>query len=310
MAQEHLQKNLRTWKENADDIFAAQPEDRRVYDAARIEKIKAMLAETPTGAEIIKWTKENGIDIKLDYQCEEAGAGGYYIPGSKTVCLNAHLPDERLVMALAHELRHAWQGEKGFCPTMYKDVHTYLKQFRFIEADAAAIEIQVTSEWVARHPDFKPDPFRQACLDLAEKQKQNAPEVLRGKETLWAGFCGFFTFGDRKNFYDGGSLYTAEIMNDIVEFDGKRAPTEYGAGKDHKLPPFDGVNVEDAAQFVKLGEGFNGKSNYLAGLPVDILGIEEFTGNLSSGNQKRFDAVREAESHAGTTQARPIPRMM
>lgn len=162
---------LKSWKENADDIFAAQPEDRRVYDAARVEKVKYMLAETATGQKIIEWADKNGIEIKLDYQCEEAGAGGYYVPGSKTVCLNAHLPDDRMMIALAHELRHAWQGENGFCATLYKDAGTYLKQFRFIEADAAAYEMQVCAEWKALHPEFELSHFRQMCMDLAEKQK-------------------------------------------------------------------------------------------------------------------------------------------
>jgi len=305
---------LKSWKENAEDVFAAQPEERRVYDAARVEKVKGMLAETATGKKIIKWAEKNGIEIKLDYQCEEAGAGGYYVPGSKTVCLNAHLPNDRMMIALAHEMRHAWQGENGFCATLYKGVGTYLKQFRFIEADAAAYEIQVCTEWKELHPEFKLSPFREMCLDLAEKQKKSAPDCLKGKETLWAGFCGFFATGERKNFYDGGSIYTGEVLAGLEKWDSTTGVgMEYSGGKDHKLPPYDGLNVEDKEEFLKIGEDFDGQDNYLKDIPLDILTHEQFIGGLSPRNLDRFLVLYEAEEkeHAqGRNAPKPIPRFI
>lgn len=305
---------LKSWKENADDVFAAQPEDRRVYDMARVEKVKNMLAETKTGREILTWAEENNIEIRLDYQCEEAGAGGYYVPGSKMVALNAHLPDDRMMIALAHELRHAWQGENGFCATLYKDAGTYLKQFRFIEADAAAYEIQICAEWKALHSEFKPDPFRQMCLDLAEKQKATAPDYLKGKEVLWAGFCGFFGTGERKNLYDNSSIYAGEILAGLESWDGiPKVKTEYGAGKDHQLPPYEGLNVADKEAFVKLGDSFGGRDNYLKDIPLDILTHEQFIGRLSQKNLERFlilHAAEEKEHAKGNTAPKPIPRLM
>lgn len=305
---------LKSWKENADDVFAAQPQERRDYDAARIEKVKTMLAETKTGREILTWAEENNIEIRLDYQCEEAGAGGYYVPGSKMVCLNAYLPDDRLMIALVHELRHAWQGENGFCATLYKDAGTYLKQFRFIEADAAAYEMQVCAEWKALHPEFKLSPFRQMCLDLAEKQKATAPDYLKGKEVLWAGFCGFFATGERKNLYDDGSIYAGEILAGLESWDGiPKVKTEYGAGKDHKLPPYNGLNVEEKAEFLKLGNSFDGQDNYLKDIPLDILTHEQFIGGLSQRNLERFVILHETEEKQrakGDHTRKPIPRLM
>ncbi|TNE25187.1 MAG: hypothetical protein EP349_10790 [Alphaproteobacteria bacterium] len=305
---------LKAWRENADEVFAAQPEDRRDYDMARVEKVKNMLAETKTGREILKWAEENDIEIRLDYQCEEAGAGGYYVPGSKMVCLNAYLPDDRMMVALAHELRHAWQGENGFCATLYKDAGTYLKQFRFIEADAAAYEMQICAEWKELHPEFELSHFRQMCMDLAEKQKASAPDYLKGKEALWAGFCGFFATGERKNFYDGGSLYTGEILAGLEEWDGTPGTaTEYSGGKDHKLPPYEGLNVEDKEQFLRLANSFDGKDNYLKDIPLDILTHEQFIGGLSQRNLDRFlvlHAAEEKERAKGNTTPKPIPRLM
>ncbi len=305
---------LKSWRENAEDVFAAQPKERRDYDMARVERVKDMLAETKTGREILTWAAENDIEIRLDYQCEEAGAGGYYVPGSKMVCLNAYLPDDRMMIALAHELRHAWQGENGFCATLYKDAGTYLKQFRFIEADAAAYEMQVCAEWKELYPEFELSHFRQMCMDLAEKQKASAPDYLKGKEVLWAGFCGFFATGERKNLYDDGSIYAGEILAGLESWDGiPKVKTEYGARKDHQLPPYEGLNVEDKEKFLKLGSNFDGTDNYLKDIPLDLLTHEQFIGGLSQRNLDRFLVLHEAEEKArakGNAGLKPIPRLM
>lgn len=312
-AMSDAQSPLNAWKENALDIYQAQPEMRRDFDAKRATGIADKLASTETGAQIMQWARDHDIEIWMDYQCEEAGAGGYYIPGSKTVCLNAHIEDDQLVMALAHELRHAWQGGNGFCATLYDDIDTYIKQFRFIEADAAAIEVQVCKEWKELNPDLRISPFRQQCLDLAERQKENAPDFLKGKEYLWSGFCGFFVFDNRKDFYDGGSLITGEILAEIKEFDGTRAPTEYAAKSAHKLPEHEGLNVQDKDEFLLLGQMFNG-DNYLKDIPIDLLQEDQFVGDLSKSHHIRRDAVKAVEEKrrqdSTPSQKRLIPCLM
>ncbi len=283
---------IKEWKEQADDIFASQSQERRDYDGGRVQEICGMLEQLPTGSLIIQWIKENDIDIWLDYQCRNE-AGGYHIPGSKTVCLSAHVQNIDLVPILAHETRHAWQDSHGLMPTMHSDAHTYLKQVRFIEADATAYEVQICYEMKKHGMDIKLNDFRSFCLKLQEKGTETLPDFMQGKDVLWSGFCGFFADRHIKNNYDSGSLAVGEILAGIKKGDSHRITTEYSAN-DYKNPERHGIDTANHDKFIILGGMFDGQ-NYLKEIPIKFLEDKQFIGNLSPMNSQRLVTLQAQE---------------
>ena len=297
---------LKSWQEQAEDILSSQPQERQVYDAERVDKIVSTLKSLPAGKLIMDWAENNGISIWLDYQCKDS-AGGYHIIGSKTVCLSAHMSDLDLMPILAHELRHAWQDSQSLMPSIFRDVDTYLKQLRFIEADATAHEFQIFTEMQEIVNDIRSSSFYKLCDDILKQTKKTGPEFLKGKEALWSGFCGFFADRSKRCSYDSGAIVVGEIIAGMKSTEEVRLQTEYSPDK-YSMSAIEGIDIYDDSSIRKIADMFNG-GNYLADIKVDFSKNEQFVRNISNFNMQRIEKLKKQVDNKHTNVVR-IPTII
>ncbi len=299
-------KILKSWQEQAEDALALQSVERHACDAKRIDDITAILKSLPTGKLIMDWAEDRGVSIWLDYQCKDS-AGGYHIIGSKTVCLSANLTDLQLVPILAHELRHAWQDEQNFMPSLYKNAKTYLKQIRFIEADATAYEFQIFTEMQEAKINVVASPYYRFCQNILKQSLDNTPQFLKGKEAFWSGFCGFFADRNKKDNYDSTAILVGEILAELKKAEIFKIKTEYSNGN-YSKPNIKGIDVESKLEIVKIANMF-GEGNYLDSIEIDFTNNEQFVGNISKSNRDRLKKLCIIEGNGYNIQ-RQIPNII
>ncbi len=97
-----------------------------------IENILNKMRNIPIGNEIIGWASEHNIKIEFQNQDDE----GKYHPDTNIITLSPEYSDNELMVALAHELRHAWQDKQVDLQKYQGNIYAEIVFRNFAEADA------------------------------------------------------------------------------------------------------------------------------------------------------------------------------
>ena len=127
---------------------APQPEPQ---PAERIDSWKQILSRSKTGKAMLDEALARGIEIKTDGTIQPLG---YYSPSEKIIVVNPKRTDGEIIATLAHELRHAWQDNRGFFPSPAMSPRDLVLMLHAMEADAETGGVKVSHELKqAGYPD-------------------------------------------------------------------------------------------------------------------------------------------------------------
>ena len=143
----------------------------------RIDHIAQTLQNTEHGWPLIEFGKMMSVDIILSDEMDTAGYFSQSLMGGPEIYLNATLPDETLIMALAHELRHVEQMINLQATLHDFSLKDAVKLNRILEADASAYSAAVSFElykktgnkgFLAASEDYSEDDIRDAFNNAAD----------------------------------------------------------------------------------------------------------------------------------------------
>ncbi|QSQ24504.1 hypothetical protein JY651_06000 [Pyxidicoccus parkwayensis] len=113
-------------------------------DAKRLQDIKTLLADSPTGAAAVKYLEDKNIKVEF------ANGGGSYWDGNKIV-IDRSRPMERNALSLVHEINHAKASIDGPKADIVKDTRTdYVKKMLDEEVRGTVDSIKAKNELVAK----------------------------------------------------------------------------------------------------------------------------------------------------------------
>lgn len=141
-----------------------------LWDPFRRLLIRRRLARSTLGRQLLDRADREGVKIQLAVLRPEIV--GTYDEAVNAVCLNRKLEDERLVRALAHELRHHEQKVLGLFAL--RDALAPLDAGiarRICEADAKAVEVAVCAELAGSDPALL-ESLTHSWFDLAQHARQ------------------------------------------------------------------------------------------------------------------------------------------
>ncbi len=223
-------------------LLAGFSVQRLAADQTEIDRVLIRAERSPMAQRALAWAQAHDIGVILDRQVQ--GAGAYYLHGAGVLGLSvptlgsANFYD---VVALVHEIRHAWQDHHGLLPSWTQDrfmaqgnVVTSIVQNALLEADAHAHDRAVMQECVTGTPASTTD-LRAAFVGWHQAKGAFYTRLERDKHGAVLDV--------------GGCLYP--------DFKIEVLPQET-AGR------ILGVQAERAEDIVRLGKSFDGR-NYLAG---------------------------------------------
>lgn len=111
---------------------------------ARLNRIVARLRSSTLGEQLYTYAVQE--NTRIQWITEGNKAGAYSVP-DKLIELKVSMPDEALILTLAHELRHHWQFT-ALKPRTW--INSPLQQWqlrRFVEADACAFTAHFSAQY-------------------------------------------------------------------------------------------------------------------------------------------------------------------
>ncbi len=293
------------WLNAISGIISVQTSERIEFDNSRVNQIKDILSLSQTGSDLLEWADDNSVEILLDNQSENNIA--YYVPRSGFIALSAHVQNEKLAIALGHELRHAWQDFNGFIPTVLDNIKDYANKIRLIEADAAAIETLIIFELLNQGIKIDLNPRQKKYLKIADQSLKQSPDYLKGHEVLWGGFCGFYSDSNAKDYYDSRCIYNSALLLDVLQEKPTiiNSGTEYmAANLEYEVDRKSGIGIKDFKTFTSIGEVIE-QGNYLKNIPIDLSQDSQFIGNFSKSNEQEIARISQAIKGRGFSKTIP-----
>jgi len=267
-------KTQKIWKAAAAEILSSRTPENVTRDDERVEIICDILRQSRLGRQILHWADQNGVEIWMDQQCTSVG---YYTVGSNTVCLNSNVPDNKLAMCLAHELRHAWQDHEGLLPSGVSTAQNYTAQIRFVEADAFAFGYVIAYEIFGKETLLKENSYLTSqYTSIIDGVVGEDPYALDNGAALCVAFHSYFNNLVTKYQYDeramGRCARDLNIINETTQDPLKNSFESI----DFSSPKQAGINLNDPDDILRLGNLF-GVSNYL-----------NYTRNMSLGHNPLY----------------------
>ncbi len=222
----------------------------------RVEQALLKLSLIPAGEPLVKMAREKSLYIRITPDVPP-DAIAVYRP-SRFIDISPACPERQLPAALAHELRHVDQGNRGLSMHRKMNIHDNLIITRFSEADAYAYEAQVAWE-LARHAV---DPA--AWKNYQSREPRLAKAYLVALETdpaadesgkaLHAVFHAWFGDDGLKNSYDADALRESREQIERVR-QGLRANTLQDRKRAENAPPL--MSVGHLREFGAIAGGRN-----------------------------------------------------
>ncbi|MGD9639244.1 MAG: DUF6782 family putative metallopeptidase [Alphaproteobacteria bacterium] len=196
-------------------------------DRNRIDRVTAILEQSPQGKYLLDTAKENNFSIHFEPTLEDMGVCSYE---QKSIYINGNVNDAMAVSILAHELRHACQYSNGMNLYAESDnTKTQIQINRAMEADAEAnagfVALELKSiGFDAPWNEFKKDGPEVAKL-IEETLSKNGGEIESNKSALLlAGFKGWYNDFNIREQYDSQQVEVLDKIRDenmmnIVGFD-------------------------------------------------------------------------------------------
>lgn len=249
----------------------------------KLTAAKNILKNSKTGAALLDWAEQAGIDFVLDKQLP-VDAAYYSQTGIVTLSSNvAESSPYNIALVLAHEIRHAVQDSNGFIqgkPWQRKDglgallisPDDMIIGTRLTEADAYAHQLQVAAELVVAGDQQGWDPIAEVTSkgSLCVVAQRFAEVAMADNKTLETGEAmraAFDAFMDDKVLC---STYNQDSMKDVVDryrFFEKIA-SEQGLKERDNTKPDRGIDYTDKDAMRTLGQTLDGKS-YLKNISDD-----------------------------------------
>lgn len=128
---------------------------------------------------------------------------GFYEPDSQSLVLDAGLSDDLLFPILVHELRHVWQYNSSYCPSLALSRSEHLLQIYAMEADAQAIA--TLYGWAGARAG-QPAPWAELehhyrTRDIAARFRAAAEAGASEAEAVAAAFAAWYDDPDRVETY-------------------------------------------------------------------------------------------------------------
>lgn len=273
----------------------------------KLDRISNALAQSPTGRALLEWAADNDVVVVFDAQLSASYAASYR-PQSNAVVMSPHTDEDFLVSLLAHELRHAWQHDRGllpFDPSFAPE--DFVVHSRYIEADAIAHQMQVAAELSGAGDDgpliavmYGEPAFFETYGNAIESFTRAATldgDALENGNAMLAAFQGWFASHARDDYNDLSVMRHHQMLK-IAD----RHMEETGV-----VMAGDKPDLADAAKLAAAFPRMDGKS-YLSGLPEDFTEYDEVSDvgvDLESENADAyFQAWRLHEKLYGAPDAR------
>lgn len=240
-------------------FFQDREDEKLAHDKARLAVAISELRKIPTGRMLLAITETKRFFIRFNPDLR-GDAYAVFRP-AVFIDLSRHCPDNMVASALAHELRHAWQFERGICPRKSLTLDKTIRLRRIEEADAYSMEAQVA--WELTDAKIVPDAwkiFRKKNKDLAnafEQETRKNPAAPQTGEAAGAVFRAWFDNRTIMNNYDRDTVAQVKDRHD------KRASFAREFEKPCPAPPLSEAHLQ---MFGTFRDGIN----YLAKVkPVD-----------------------------------------
>jgi len=314
-------------KETIDDITSRLTPDEQCQDAKRVTNIRRILGKSKTGKALLDWADKHEIRILIDDQLDPSN-NAVYLQGTGIVLLSAYTNDAISVSYLAHELRHAWQDNKGWFSFFHKSdrsAHDLTMPLLLLESDAFAHQVQVAAELYLegiKKPWLEIEkPSLQTNAMYGEAFKNYRDTALEDVETIHNGramlecFDGWFK-SNAKHIYTSGR--ENQILNNLTngflylndeninismqletpfayEVDKASYSHFYKVLHENKLEGFD---FKDKKTMASLFETMDGGSYLASELKDDYLQLSMFEINFSSEFCSAFPDIQERHNTA------------
>ncbi len=182
-----------------------RPEIRKETSPEHQEKInswKDILSRSETGKALLDAAMARGITIHADNTIKPLG---YYSPSEGIIVVNPDRTDGEIVATLAHELRHAWQDERGFFPTPKMSPRDVILMLFAMEADAETSGVIVSHELAQEgFPDALVGHLGTGYGDISAKYMESVeadPENAKNGIATRAAYDQWFEQSWRRNGY-------------------------------------------------------------------------------------------------------------
>ncbi|MBI2234744.1 MAG: hypothetical protein HYU57_07175, partial [Micavibrio aeruginosavorus] len=110
---------------------------------ARLKRIVARLRSSTLGEQLYAYAVQGNTRIQWITKGNKAGA---YSADNKLIELKVSMPDDALILTLAHELRHHWQFTALKLRTWINSPIQQWQLMRFVEADACAFTAHFSAQ--------------------------------------------------------------------------------------------------------------------------------------------------------------------
>lgn len=276
----------RDWAENKQLILAQNhvTDLEGVYQD-KLTAAKGILKNSKTGAALLDWAEQTGIDFVLDKQLPVEAA---YYSQAGIVALSkkvAETSPHSIALILAHEIRHAVQDSNGFIygttwqrkdglGALLISPDDMIIGTRLTEADAYAHQLQVAAELVVAGDQQGWDPIAEVtakgnlCV-VAKRFVEVAQADHKTLETGEAMRAAFDAFMDDKVLCFTYNRDSIRDVSDRLRFFEKKA-SERGWTEQDNTKPDRGIDYTDNNAMRALGQTLDGKS-YLKNLPDNYL---------------------------------------
>jgi hypothetical protein len=196
----------------------------------------ARMERSRTARWLLAEARRSGIRVTLDSGLDSWGSYEHArqrillaAPVSADGSLRGMVDEDHLILTLAHELRHAWQAQRGrFMEELELTPHDAAVANRLAEADAEAITVQIAWElrqsgdfgpWEADHAWFK-DMYR-----AYERVAKDDPGAVRSGRAARAAFKQWFRLRRRVSFHDSYRLHWWHVDAESHPIRASRAKT-------------------------------------------------------------------------------------
>jgi hypothetical protein len=109
--------------------------------APEIRALKAEFAQTPLGAQLLRYVRDRHIRLVIDNTLAARNSAAEYEPANGTISIAPGMKMEAAVIRLAHEIRHGWQDKTLNAYALERGPLTPWQRWtlrRYMEADAEA----------------------------------------------------------------------------------------------------------------------------------------------------------------------------